>query len=107
MGSPRLLPSAVVCGLPVQQPQIDIHTVSAGGGSLASLLPGGGLQVGPESAGSNPGPACYGRGGRAPTVTDANLWLGYLPDGGWLGDSVQLRRDLAEQALERWRIPWA
>ncbi|MFS8907663.1 hydantoinase/oxoprolinase family protein [Synechococcus sp. OH2] len=98
-GLPQVTPSAVVCGLPVQQPQIDIHTVSAGGGSLALLLPGGGLQVGPESAGSNPGPACYGRGGTAPTVTDANLWLGYLPDGGWLGDSVCLRRDLAGQAI--------
>ncbi|WP_457482477.1 hydantoinase/oxoprolinase family protein [Thermostichus sp. MS-CIW-38] len=98
-GIPQVTPAAVVCGLPVQQPQIDIHTVSAGGGSLAHLLPGGGLQVGPESAGSNPGPACYGRGGTAPTVTDANLWLGYLPDGGRLGDSVQLRRGLAEQAI--------
>ncbi|MFQ3584502.1 MAG: hydantoinase/oxoprolinase family protein [Cyanobacteriota bacterium] len=98
-GIPQVSPAAVVGGLPVQQPQIDLHTVSAGGGSLAQLMPGGGLQVGPESAGSNPGPACYGRGGTAPTVTDANLWLGYLPDGGWLGDAVQLRRDLAEQAL--------
>ncbi len=98
-GIPLVSPAAVVCGLPVQQPQIDIHTVSAGGGSLAHLLPGGGLQVGPESAGSQPGPACYGRGGTAPTVTDANLWLGYLPDGGWLGESVQLRRELAEQAI--------
>ncbi|MGQ9838149.1 MAG: hydantoinase/oxoprolinase family protein [Cyanobacteriota bacterium] len=98
-GIPQVSPAAVVCGLPVQQPQIDLHTVSAGGGSLAQLLPGGGLQVGPESAGANPGPACYGRGGTAPTVTDANLWLGYLPDGGWLADAVQLRRHLAEQAL--------
>lgn len=98
-GIPQVSPAAVVCGLPVQQPQIDLHTVSAGGGSLAQLLPGGGLQVGPESAGSHPGPACYGRGGTAPTVTDANLWLGYLPDRGGLGESVQLRRDLAEQAL--------
>ncbi|MEN9262183.1 MAG: hydantoinase/oxoprolinase family protein [Thermostichus sp. HHBFW_bins_43] len=100
-GIPQVSPAAVVCGLPVQQPQIDLHTVSAGGGSLAQLLPGGGLQVGPESAGSQPGPACYGRGGTAPTVTDANLWLGYLPDGGWLGESVQLRRDLAEQAIRK------
>ncbi|MEN9202811.1 MAG: hydantoinase/oxoprolinase family protein [Thermostichus sp. DG_1_6_bins_120] len=99
-GIPQVTPAAVVCGLPVQQPQIDLHTVSAGGGSLARLLPGGGLEVGPESAGSDPGPACYGRGGTAPTVTDANLWLGYLPDRGWLGEAVQLRRDLAEQALQ-------
>ncbi len=104
-GIPQVSPAAVVCGLPVQQPQIDVHTVSAGGGSIAQVLPGGGLQVGPESAGSHPGPACYGRGGTAATVTDANLWLGYLPDGGWLGDAVQLRRDLAEQALSRLAAP--
>ncbi len=99
-GQPQLTPQAEVCGFPILQPQIDIQTVSAGGGSLAQALPGGGLRVGPESAGSQPGPAAYGRGGSLPTVTDANVWLGYLPDGAKLGDSVQLNRGLAEQALQ-------
>lgn len=99
-GQPQLTPQAEVCGFPILQPQIDIQTVSAGGGSIAQALPGGGLRVGPESAGSQPGPAAYGRGGSLPTVTDANVWLGYLPDGAKLGDSVRLNRGLAEQALQ-------
>src|SRR5438132_13120082 len=62
-------------------PTIDIAEVGAGGGSLAWLDPAGGLQVGPRSAGASPGPACYGRGGEEPTVTDANVFLGYIPEG--------------------------
>ena len=62
-------------------PTIDIAEVGAGGGSLAWLDPAGGLQVGPRSAGAAPGPACYGRGGEEPTVTDANVFLGYIPEG--------------------------
>ncbi len=70
-----------VGGLPLRLPQLDIHTVGAGGGSIAWLDPGGALRVGPASAGADPGPACYGRGGVLPTVTDANLVLGRLdPD---------------------------
>ncbi len=99
-GQPQITPQSEVCGFPILQPQIDIHTVSAGGGSIAQAIPGGGLQVGPESAGSQPGPAGYGQGGTVPTVTDANLWLGYLPDGAMLGESVRLNRQLAEQALQ-------
>ncbi len=104
-GQPQVTAQAEVCGFPILQPQIDIHTVSAGGGSLARVVAGGGLEVGPTSAGSDPGPACYGRGGTAPTVTDANLWLGYLPDGGVLGQEVRLRRDLAEAAIARVAAP--
>jgi N-methylhydantoinase A len=69
-----------VGGLPVRLPSLDVHTIGAGGGSLAYLDPGGALRVGPESAGADPGPACYERGGIEPTVTDANLVLGRLPD---------------------------
>ncbi|HKA27674.1 MAG TPA: hydantoinase/oxoprolinase family protein [Gaiellaceae bacterium] len=68
-----------VGGLPLRLPAVDLHTVGAGGGSIAWLDTGGAVRVGPESAGADPGPACYGRGGTRPTVTDANLLLGRLP----------------------------
>lgn len=73
-------------GQPVAVPVIDIHTVGAGGGSVARVDSGGALKVGPESAGAVPGPICYGRGGEHVTVTDANVWLGRLPDDAFLGD---------------------
>ncbi len=92
---------SVVGGLPIRFPMVDVHTVGAGGGSVAWLDDGGALRVGPRSAGAAPGPAAYGRGGEEPTVTDANLVLGYLADGAVLGRDVTLRRDLAEQALAR------
>jgi len=79
----------------------DIHTIGAGGGSIAWVDDGGALRVGPRSAGADPGPACYGRGGREPTVTDANLALGRLRDGAVLGGEVSLDRRLAEEALAR------
>ncbi len=74
-------PAAVrdVAGLPIRLPSLDVHTIGSGGGSIASIDGGGALQVGPISAGADPGPACYGRGGQRPTVTDANLLLGRLP----------------------------
>ncbi|MFQ5829703.1 MAG: hydantoinase/oxoprolinase family protein [Candidatus Methylomirabilia bacterium] len=72
-------------GLPVRVPMIDIHTIGAGGGSIAGVSPAGILQVGPQSAGAVPGPICYGRGGEEPTVTDANLLLGRLNPSGLLG----------------------
>jgi N-methylhydantoinase A len=78
---------------------VDVHTVSAGGGSIAWVDGGGALRVGPRSAGADPGPAAYGAGGTEPTVTDANLWLGYLADGAELGGEVVLRRELSEAAL--------
>jgi N-methylhydantoinase A len=86
-----------VGGLPVRLPTVDIHTVGAGGGSLVWRDSGGALRVGPESAGSIPGPACYGRGGTRPTVTDANLLLGRLPER--LAGGLELDRGAAERAL--------
>jgi N-methylhydantoinase A len=92
---------SVVGGVPIRFPMVDVHTVGAGGGSVAWLDEGGALRVGPRSAGAAPGPAAYGRGGEEPTVTDANLVLGYLADGAVLGGEVVLRRSLAERALAR------
>ncbi len=84
---------SIIGGLPLRLPMIDIHTVGAGGGSIAFVDAGGALQVGPHSAGALPGPACYGRGGTLPTVTDANLVLGRLAVEGFLGGSGQLQLD--------------
>ncbi|MFN8469668.1 MAG: hydantoinase/oxoprolinase family protein [Caldilineaceae bacterium] len=91
----------MIGGLPLRLPMIDIHTVGAGGGSIAFVDAGGALQVGPRSAGALPGPACYGRGGILPTVTDANLVLGRLAVDGFLGGSgqVQLDADAARHVL--------
>jgi N-methylhydantoinase A len=88
-------------------PSIDIAEVGAGGGSIAWLDPGGGLQVGPRSAGAAPGPACYGRGGVEPTVTDANVFLGYIPTGGLASGDLSVTAVLAERALERIAAPLA
>ena len=84
-----------VAGLPLRLPVIDIHTVGAGGGSMARVDAGGGLRVGPESAGALPGPVCYGRGGQQPTVTDANLALGRLDADQFLGGSGAMALDVA------------
>jgi N-methylhydantoinase A len=92
---------SVVAGVPIRFPMVDVHTVSAGGGSVAWSDAGGALRVGPGSAGADPGPAGYARGGRDPTVTDANLVLGYLGDGAHLGGELTLRRDLALAAIAR------
>ena len=78
-GVPEPTATRTVAGFPVRLPALAIHTIGAGGGSVARLDAGGALTVGPESAGADPGPACYGRGGVAPTVTDANLVLGRIP----------------------------
>jgi N-methylhydantoinase A len=86
-----------VGGLPVRLPTVDVHTVGAGGGSIARRDAGGALLVGPESAGAHPGPACYGRGGTRPTVTDANLLLGRLP--GRLAGGLELDREAARAAM--------
>jgi len=82
-------------------PTIDIAEVGAGGGSVAWLDAAGGLQVGPRSAGAAPGPACYGRGGADPTVTDANVFLGLIPEGPVADGEITISRALAEEALER------
>jgi len=87
----------VVAGLPVRVPMVDVHTVGAGGGSIARRDSGGALRVGPRSAGASPGPACYGRGGTEPTVTDANLLLGRLP--ARLPGGLELDRDAARAAM--------
>jgi N-methylhydantoinase A len=86
-------------------PTIDIAEVGAGGGSIAWIDAAGGLQVGPRSAGAAPGPACYGRGGREPTVTDANVFLGLMPEGPVADGQITIRRRLAEQALARVAVP--
>ena len=86
-----------VAGFPIRVPMVDIHTVGAGGGSIARRDTAGALRVGPESAGASPGPACYGRGGAEPTVTDANLLLGRLP--GRLPGGLELDRDAARKSM--------
>ncbi len=81
---------------------VEVESIGAGGGSIAWVDPGGVLRVGPQSAGAVPGPACYGAGGSRPTVTDANIVLGYLPTDAFLGGRRTLRRDLAEQAIQEY-----
>lgn len=98
-GGIRLTGEAEIGGLPVRVPVIDIHTVGAGGGSIAAVDSGGALRVGPQSAGADPGPACYGAGGRLPTVTDANLVLGRLAAGHFLGGRMGLDPAAAERVL--------
>ncbi|MEJ2579765.1 MAG: hydantoinase/oxoprolinase family protein, partial [Kineosporiaceae bacterium] len=97
-GVPEITASSSVGGVPIMLPSVDVHSVSAGGGSLAWADSGGALRVGPTSAGADPGPACYGVG-CDPTVTDADLVLGYLADGALLGGQMRLSRDAAWAAL--------
>ena len=87
-------------GYPIRTPVIDLVEIGAGGGSIAWVDPGGVLRVGPQSAGADPGPACYGQGGTAPTVTDANLVLGRLNPGYLLGGDLKLDSALAHAAIE-------
>ena len=88
-----------VGGRALALPMVDVHTVGAGGGSIAWRDAGGALRVGPRSAGADPGPACYGRGGEEPTVTDADLLLGYLDASSPLAGGVELDREAAERAV--------
>jgi N-methylhydantoinase A len=97
---PQVTTEAMVGGCPIRVPLLDIHTIGAGGGSIAEVDAGGALRVGPQSAGASPGPACYGRG-EQPTVTDANLVLGRLPAEYFLGGQMALQPQRAWQALER------
>jgi N-methylhydantoinase A len=90
-----------IAGRPLSLPALDIHTVGAGGGSIAWCDPGGALRVGPHSAGADPGPACYGRGGQEATVTDANLMLGRLLEDSPLAGGLSLDRRAAELAVSR------
>jgi len=87
-------------GIPIQIPMIDIRTIGAGGGSIAWIDKGGMLRVGPESAGAEPGPACYGNGGTRPAVTDANVILGRISPENFLGGDMRLDKDAAYSALE-------
>lgn len=97
-GRPTVSTETELQGLPILMPLVDIHTIGAGGGSLA-WLEAGGLRVGPQSAGAMPGPACYGRGGMEPTVTDANLFLGRLDPEFFLGGRMRLDDEAAASAL--------
>jgi len=85
--------------VPIKAPIIDIHTVGAGGGSIAALDPAGGLAVGPQSAGADPGPICYNRGGTKVTITDANLYLGRLDPDHFLGGNMRLKRQLVQEEI--------
>ena len=96
---PRISHANQVDAFPLQAPQLDIHTIGAGGGSIVWVQPDGTLEVGPQSAGAVPGPACYGRGGRDATISDANLLLGRLPTGRPLSGGLRLSSDAAEAAF--------
>ena len=86
---------------PISIPSVDVHTIGAGGGSIAWLDAGGALRVGPQSAGANPGPACYGRGGTEPTLTDAFVHLGYINPDYFLGGRTALQPALADGAIQK------
>jgi N-methylhydantoinase A/oxoprolinase/acetone carboxylase beta subunit len=100
-GVPEPAPGRTAAGFPIRLPALDIHTIGAGGGSIAGLDSGGALVVGPRSAGAQPGPACYGRGGTEPTVTDADLVLGRIPADATFGDLGALDEAAAKEALAR------
>lgn len=91
--------STSIAGFPLLMPMLDIHTIGAGGGSIAYVDQGGAFKVGPQSAGADPGPAAYGRGGTKPTVTDANLVLGRLEPGDFLGGEMGLDLDAAQAVI--------
>ena len=107
-GTCRMASEAVVHGYPIKAPMLDIHTVGAGGGSIAFIDSGGLLKVGPRSAGADPGPVCYGRGNTEPTVTDANVVLQTLNPTHLLGGRMAVRQDLAVQRSSGWprRLAW-
>jgi N-methylhydantoinase A len=103
-GQPQLSTEASLEGLPLLMSVVDIHTIGTGGGSIA-WIEAGGLRVGPKSAGSQPGPACYGRGGVEPTVTDANLYLGRLASNSLLGGRMTLDVDATGRAMTKLAQP--
>ncbi|HJO05203.1 MAG TPA: hydantoinase/oxoprolinase family protein [Acidobacteriota bacterium] len=100
-GQPGRTAESSVGGLPIRLPVIDIHTVGAGGGSIAYRDPGGALKVGPRSAGAQPGPICYGRGGTEVTVTDANLFLGRLAPDHFLGGDQHLAQEPVAEVMKQ------
>ncbi len=97
-GEPEMADGRMLGDRPLRQPMLAVHSIGAGGGSIVRNGPGG-LTVGPESAGSEPGPACYGRGGAAPTITDANALLGYLNPETLLGDRIGLEIETARRVI--------
>ena len=99
-GSLRFTKESEIGSLPIKVPMIDIHTLGAGGGSVAWIDAGGALRVGPRSAGAQPGPACYGRGGDEATVTDANVVLGRIDPANFLGGEMALDAEAARRAVE-------
>ena len=99
-GAAKTTRETTLAGVPVAVPVLDVHAVGAGGGSLARLDAGGALRVGPESAGAIPGPVCYGRGGNAPTITDAHLILGRLDPDTFLAGKFRLDRASAEKCFD-------
>jgi N-methylhydantoinase A len=100
-GRPTMSRDIQVESQPIGVQAVEVHSIGAGGGSVAWIDSGGALRVGPRSAGARPGPACYGNGGEEPTVTDANVVLGYLDPQAFLGGRSRLRRDLAEAAIDQ------
>jgi N-methylhydantoinase A len=100
-GEPQLTSEGHIAHWPVAVSMVDMHTIGAGGGSIAWLDAGGMLQIGPQSAGADPGPACYGKGGTAVTVTDANLVLGRLRADAFLGGRMQLDSNAAHTAMQQ------
>ena len=100
-GRPEPAAEREVAGLPVRMPSLDVHTIGAGGGSIARVDAGGALVVGPESAGARPGPACYGQGGTEPTVTDANVVAGRIPEDVNFPGLGRLDAGAARRALDK------
>jgi len=92
--------STSIAGFPIMLPMIDVHTIGAGGGSIAHVDPGGAFKVGPQSAGAVPGPAAYGRGGNYPTVTDANIVLGRLDPDNFLGGAMTLDAEASRRVIK-------
>lgn len=100
-GRPLVMTDGIIDRWRIALPMVDIHTIGAGGGSIAGVDEGGLLRVGPQSAGAVPGPACYGRGGTLPTVTDADVVLGYVDPSTFLGGDIRLDVDAARAAIDR------
>lgn len=98
-GRPLIRPEGRIAGYPVRVPMVDVNAMGSGGGSIAWLDAAGGLRVGPQSAGADPGPACYGRHGKVATVTDASIVLGFLNPDYFAGGSVSLDKELAKKAI--------
>ncbi|MGD9946231.1 MAG: hydantoinase/oxoprolinase family protein [Burkholderiaceae bacterium] len=99
-GQPVIRPDGLLDGFRIRVPMVDVNSIGSGGGSIAWIDTGGGLRVGPQSAGAEPGPACYGRGGTEATVTDASIVLGYLDPAYFAGGTLRLNADLAVRAIK-------